>query len=158
MREQHYDVRTQAKDGLALGVASTNISPILAAFPIQAEGKDKSTVIDVTKVFTSDQAPFSAAGPVGGTGVDLSRSYIDRVTAFPENIETRSMLTFSTPAARTALIHYSLDLLPEHPMAPRFRDDRVGFFGTSFTTYGRAEEKAVDLTYIDRFPAYQEEP
>ena len=158
MREQHYNVRTKAKDGLAIGVASTNISPILAAFPIQAEGKGKSCVIDVTRVFTSDQAPFSAAGPVGASGVDLSRSYIDRVTAFPENIETRSMLTFSAPTAKTALIHYSLDLLPEHPMMPRYRDDRVGFFGTSFTTYGRSEEKAVDLTYIDRFRLIKRNP
>jgi len=105
LREQHYNVRTMAKDGLATGVAATNISPILFAFPIQAEGKSKSVVIDVTRLFSSDPAPFSAAGAVGGSGVDLSRSYIDRITAFPKNIETRSMLTFQTPAARTALIH-----------------------------------------------------
>ncbi len=36
LREQHYDVRTQAKDGIATGVEATNVSPILAAFPIQA--------------------------------------------------------------------------------------------------------------------------
>jgi hypothetical protein len=158
LREQHYDVRTQAKDGLAIGVAATNISPILVAFPIQAEGKQKTAVIDVTRLFTSDQAPFSAAGPVGGSGVDLSRSYIDRVTAFPKNIETRSLLTFQTPAARTALIHYSLDLLPEKPMAPRYRDDRVGFFGSTFTTYGRAEERAITLTYADRFRLEKKDP
>jgi len=158
LREKHYSIRTQAKDGLAIGVEATNISPILVAFPIQAEGKPKSVVIEVTRLFTSDQAPFSASGPVGATGVDLSRSYIERVTAFPKNIETRSMLTFQTPAARTALIHYSLDVLPEKPMAPRYRDDRVGFFGTSFTTYGRPEEKAVSLTYADRFRLEKKDP
>jgi len=158
MREQRYEVRTQSTDGLAIGVAATNVSPILAAFSIQAEGKEKSVVIDVTRLFTSDQAPFSVANVVGGTGVDGSRSYIDRVTAFPQNIETRSLLTFQGAAARTAVVHYSLDLLPEKPMAPRYRDDRVGFFGTGFTTYGRPEEKAVDLTYIDRFRLEKKDP
>ncbi len=158
MREQHYELRTTAKDGLAKGVASANVSPILAAFPIQAEGKEKSVVIDVTRLFLSDQAPFSVAGIVGGAGVDPSRSYIDRVTAFPTNIETRSLLTFAGAAARTAMVHYSFDLLPERPMAPRYRDDRVGFFGTSFTTYGRPEEKAVSLTYVDRFRLEKKNP
>jgi len=158
MREQRYNVRTESKDGLAIGVAAANIAPILVAFPIQAEGKPKTVVIDVTRLFTSDQAPFSVSGPVGGSGVDLARSYIDRVTAFPKNIETRSLLTFQTPAARTALVHYSLDLLPEKPMAPRYRDDRIGFFGTTFTTYGRSEEKAVTLTYADRFRLEKKHP
>jgi len=158
LREQHFDIRSQAKDGLATGVEMANISPILAAFPIQAEGKDKSAVIDVTKLFTSDQAPFSAGTRVGGSGVDLSRSYIDRVSDFPTNIETRSMLTFQTPEAKTALVHYSLDLLPEKPMKPRLFDDRVGFFKTNFTVYGRPEEKAVSLAYIDRFRLEKKDP
>ena len=158
MRERHFNVRTQSKDGLAYGVDMTNISPILAAFPIQAEGKDKAAVVDVTRLFTSDQAPFTAGTRIGASGVDLSRSYIERVSAFPTNIETRSMLTFQSPAAATALIHYSLDLLPEKPMMPRYRDDRVGFFGTNFTAYGRSEEKAVALTYIDRFRLEKKDP
>ncbi len=158
MREQHYNVRTQAKDGLASGVAMTNISPILAAFPIQAESKDKSAVVDVTRLFTSDQAPFSAGSKVGASGVDLSRSYIERVSDFPTNIETRSQLTFQAPEAKTAMVHYSLDILPEKPMMPRYRDDRVGFFGTTFTVYGRPEEKAMTLTYADRFRLEKKDP
>ena len=158
MREQRYNVRTQSKDGLAYGLQMANIAPILAAFPIQAEGKEKSAVVDVTRLFTSDQAPFTAGTRIGASGVDLARSYIDNVSAFPTNIETRSMLTFQAPAAATALIHYSLDLLPEKPMAPRYRDDRVGFFGTSFTAYGRPEEKAVSLTYVDRFRLEKKDP
>ncbi|MDR3689215.1 MAG: zinc-dependent metalloprotease [Fimbriimonas sp.] len=158
MREQRYNVRAQAKDGLAYGVEMTNIAPIIAAFPIQAESTDKSVVIDVTKLFTSDQAPFSVGSRIGGSGVDLARSYIDRVSDFPTNIETRSMLTFQAPEARTSLVHYSLDLLPEKPMKPRYRDDRVGFFGTSFTVFGRPEERAVSLTYIDRFRLEKKDP
>lgn len=158
MREQNYGMRTDSKGGIGVGVAAANISPILSAFSIDAEGKDKSMVVDVTRLFTSDAAPFNAGASMGASGVDLARSYIDRVSAFPTNIETRSLLTFQAPSAKTAMIHYSLDLLPEKPMMPRYRDDRVGFFGTGFTMYGGSKEKVVSETYIDRFRLEKKDP
>lgn len=158
LRELHYNMRTDSHGALGVGVAAANISPILASFPVEANGQDKSAVIDVTRLFTSDQAPFSVGTMLGSTGVDLTRSYIDRVSDFPTNIETRSMLTFGSPTAKTALIHYSLDLLPEKPMQPRFRDDRIGFFGTSFTIFGSPEQKVLTKTYIDRFRLEKKDP
>ncbi len=158
MREKNFSMRSEAKDGLDLGVNMASIAPILSSFAMEAEGKDKSAVIDVTRLFTTDQAPFSVAGSVGSSGVDLSRSFVEKVSAFPINIETRSWLTFGAPAAKTALVHYSLCELPDKPMMPRYRDDRVGFFGTNFTVYGRPDEKAVDQTYIDRFRLEKKDP
>lgn len=159
MREQHYNMRTDAQGaGLGVGVASANVAPILAAFPVETEGEGKTAVIDVTRLLTSDQAPFAVGTTLGATGVDLTRSYIDRVSDFPTNIETRSMLTFSSPTAKTALIHYSLDLLPEKPMQPRYRDDRVGFFGTNFTLYSNSDNKVLNRTYIDRFRLEKKDP
>jgi len=62
------------------------------------------------------------------------------------------MLTFQTPAARTALIHYSLDLLPEKSRwRPRYRDDRVGFFRLVVHDLRPRRRERVSLTYIDRF-------
>ena len=158
LREKRYDVRSIAKDGLDLGVNLATISPILFAFPLEAEGANKSAVIDVTRLFTTDAAPFTAGTAIGASGVDLSRSFIERVNAFPTNIETRSQLTFGAPTAKTAVVHYSLDILPEKPMMARYRDDRVGFFATSFTVFGRPEEKTVDLSYINRFRLEKKDP
>jgi len=158
LREQHFDMRTDSHGSIAVGVAAANISPILASFPVEAESSDKAAVVDVTKLFTSDMAPFAVGTRLGSTGVDLTRSYVDRVSDFPTNIETRSMLTFSSPTAKTALIHYSLDLLPEKTMQPRLRDDRVGFFGTTFTFYGSNENKTETRTFIDRFRLEKRDP
>ncbi len=158
LRELHYNMRTDSQGSVGVGVAAANISPIIASFPVETEGKDKAPVIDVTKLFTNDMAPFNVGQRLGSTGVDLTRSYIDRVSDFPQNIETRSMLTFSSPNALTAMIHYSLDVLPEKPMKPRYRDDRVGFFGTTFTVYGSPEEKVVTKTFADRFRLEKKDP
>ena len=158
MVEHNYDIRSAVKDGLATGVDMANVQPIIEQFPIEALGKDDSAVIDVTHLFTSDGQPFSVGPILDASGTDDNRSYIDRVSDFPKNIETRSLLTFSGPPAKTAYVHYSLDLLPKKPMMGRYRDDRIGFFGTTFTVFGRPEEKAMSETYIDRFRLEKKDP
>ena len=99
---------------------------------------------------------------MGGGGVDPSRSYIDRVKAFPTNIETRSSLTFMSSgpvsSAVTATIHYSLDLLPETPMMGRLKDSRIGYFTQGFVEYGRPEGRAVPREFINRFRLEKKDP
>ncbi len=157
VREQRYDVRS-AGNGMDLGVKWATIPPIVTSFPVEAESATKSAVIDVTRLFTQDQPPFSVGAVVGASGVDLSRSYIEKVSAFPTNIETRSQLTFAAPSPKTAIVHYSLVQLPEKQIMARFRDDRVGFFGTNYTVYGHPDQKAVDQTIINRFRLEKKDP
>lgn len=158
MRERQFNMRTTAKDGLAEGVRESNIDPIIGSFDVETEGKNKSAVVDVSRQFLSDAAPGTAGPALQAAGVDPGRSYIDRVTAFPTNIETRSWLTFGAPSAKTALVHYSLDLLPEKPMMGRYRDDRVGFFSTGFQLYDEGQNKAQNLSYINRFRLEKKNP
>ena len=78
-----------------ISVDSANNDTIVASFPVEAEGKDRSTVILVTPMFTTDFADLSVKGAVGAAAsVDESRSYLSDVKAFPTNIEVRSVLTF----------------------------------------------------------------
>ena len=54
----------------------SNNDTIVASFPVEAEGKDRSTVILVTPMFTTDFADLSVKGTAGGAAsVDESRSY-----------------------------------------------------------------------------------
>ena len=129
-------------DGKAVrsSVESANQDTIAAAFNVEAEGKDRSTVILTTPLFTTDISDLSVKRAVGTAGgVDESRSYLAEVKAFPTNIEVRSLLTFrgagsggrgrgpAAPAASagpgrssSALVHYSLAMLPEKPMKGRY--------------------------------------
>ncbi|MBV6459124.1 MAG: hypothetical protein HONBIEJF_02267 [Fimbriimonadaceae bacterium] len=160
MRAVPYSMRTHDKGSLKIGMEMSSVEPILSAFDILTEGKDKSAVIDVTRYFTSDPAEFSAKGIVRGSGADPARSYVDRVNAFPKNIETRSLLTFTSPAASGAsvLVHYSLVQLPEKPMLPRLKDSRIGYFSQFFDEYGRPENRMVQRGYINRFRLEKKDP
>jgi hypothetical protein len=164
LRLVDHSMRASDDDGLKAGVAANTVEPIVGIYNVLAEGKDKSAVIDVSGLFMSDPADFSVRGVVGGAGVDPSRSYIDKVKAFPENIETKSMLTFSTggrgfaASATTALVHYSLVLLPEQPMMGRLKDSRIGYFTQDFTEYGRPDYSAETRRFINRFRLEKKDP
>ncbi len=165
VRAPSYAMRSEGSGALAEGVAAASLPPIVAAFNIEAEGPDKSAVIEVTSVFLTDQSDF-VAGPRVGTGVDPSRSYIEKVTAFPTNIETRSFLTVTSSGglrtgrtvSATILVDASLVLLPDKPMTGRYADSRVGYFSTSFELYGSPKHRVEDKELIERFRLEKKDP
>ncbi|MHB1424211.1 MAG: zinc-dependent metalloprotease [Gemmataceae bacterium] len=153
-------------------VESASQDTIAAAFKVEAEGKDRSTVILATPLFTTDLVDLSVKRAVGTAGgVDESRSYLSEVKAFPTNIEVRSLLTFRgagaagrgrltgapAPAAAgegtssSALVHYSLAMLPEKPMMGRYFDSRVGYFTEVFENYDDPKPWVVRRQFITRY-------
>jgi hypothetical protein len=160
-------------------VESASQDTIVAAFKVEAEGKDRSSVILATPLFTTDMADLSVKGAVGSAGgVDEARSYLSEVKAFPTNIEIRSLLTFrgaggggrgrgpATPApaaegpgrSSSALVHYSLAMLPEKPMMGRYFDSRVGYFTERFENYDDPKTWVVRREFITRYRLEKKEP
>ncbi len=85
-------------DGKAVqsAVDSANMDSIIWSFAVEAEGKDRTTVINATPLFLSDIPDFSLKRGFSGAGsIDESRSFLEEVKAFPTNIEIRALLTFS---------------------------------------------------------------
>ena len=176
MRNVDYSVRAEG-EGKAIrrAVESATLEPIIEAFDVQTEGKDKAAVIDVTRLYTSNPQEFSVSSALNAGGVDPGRSYIDNIKSFPTNIEVRSLLTFSgggssfrivggrfvsgnSAGAVTALVHYSMVILPEKPMPARLYDSRVGYFTESFEAYGRPENRVVNREFITRYRLEKKDP
>ncbi len=164
-------------DGKAIQIAvdSANMDSIIYSFNVEAEGKDRTAVINATALYTTDIMDLSVKGAVGsGGGIDPNRSYIDDIKAFPTNIEARSLLTFTGgggggmfggkgfggggPKSYTALVHYSLVMLPERPMMGRFFDPRVGYFTRSFENYATPKTWMEKQQYITRFRLEKKDP
>lgn len=156
-------------DGKAIqeAVDSASAGSIIMSFNVEAEGRDRAAVINVTPLYSSDVPEFAAGRLAGaGAGIDASRSYVDEVKAFPTNIETRSLLTFRVGAsplgggARSVsiLVHYSMTLLPEKPMRPRFFDSRVGYFTQAFEDYTTANNWVEEKQYISRYRLEKKNP
>src|SRR5262249_30687014 len=88
------------KTPLAQTVRAANNDSIIRSFYIESldkNGKDDSVVIDVTSLFTTEVTEFSARTRLRARGFDASRSFIERVVSFPQNIEVEATHTFTNP-------------------------------------------------------------
>ena len=146
-------------------VRVNNYEPTLFAFSIKAFNNDSTAVvIDVTKLFSTDVLAISGLPnrlrkQYKVKRLDPSRSFINSMKSFPQNIEVKQDFTYdaSEPpsSASTGSIslqmNQSMILLPEKPMQPRLYDPRVGFFTVSQYDFGSEALKADQKTYIRRW-------
>jgi len=114
---------------------------------------------------------------LGARTMDDDRTFIDKVVAFPENINVEVTQTYSSPPggdgggggggffggsmrgnSGTVVSSYSMLKLPEEPMMPRLYDERVGYFTESTVDYGRPEHEAVRRRFITRYRLEKEDP
>jgi hypothetical protein len=154
-------------------VRAANYNPIVASFDVLAYGPDSATVIDVSRLFTNPPPELGPGQRLRGAA-DAQRSFIERVAAFPENIEVEATLTYAVPTqqqgqqtpapqpgpfgqaaarpgAASVLMHWSMVRLPATPMQPRLHDERVGFFSIRQQDYGRPDQRAATRRYITRW-------
>lgn len=149
---------------IAEAVENSNLAPILASFPIKALSKDSSgVVIEATPMLTKDIKPLgfpqNRRTAYRVARLDNERSYVNRVSSYPENIELRHVKTYfagQSPSSRadgsiTVEMSNSMILLPEEPMMRRLADERVGWFGRSTTDYSDEAQQSKIIRYIDRW-------
>lgn len=158
---------------IALSVASNNVGPILAAFPIQAFTRDSASyVLDVTDFFAGDTPAISGMSAAQRRQyqvrrLDPARSYINTVRAFPLNVEVRHTQTYDAaeppPPDRsgstiTLEMRQSIVILPKQPMRPRYADARVGIFAVERVNYGLDEQKAASQRFLRRWRLEPRDP
>jgi hypothetical protein len=149
---------------VSYAVAKSNFPPILAAFDLQCYNKDSSNmVIDASDLFTSDMTEFGLdrflREQVRVRRLDPKRSFVDTIKSFPGNIETEVTLTYdagqvpgdASLSTLSMVVHHSMVLLPEKPMAARLQDERVGYFGVTQYDYGYESQRAERRRYIARW-------
>ncbi len=172
MRSISYSV--YAKDSsspMFKSVTNSNIQPIAAAFDIKAFSKDSTGyVVDLTDFMNNDNDIFFFAPSVKSAlrigGLQNDRSYISEVRSYPINTEIRTVKTYNrssgpvfgqpAPAAMSAgfatfELNTSILLLPIVPMKPRYYDDRVAYFTTSFTDFDADPQGVKNTSMITRW-------
>ncbi|MUU77131.1 zinc-dependent metalloprotease [Winogradskyella endarachnes] len=156
-----------AADSLPINVSvkANNYESTLYAFDIKAFSKDSSAVvIDVSSFYGSDVKSISGLSSrlrsaYKVKNLDKSRSFINSVKSFPENIEVIQDFTYNAakPPVNTGdetisvQMNQSMILLPKTPMQPRLFDERVGWFTLSKYDYSSEELKADRKTYLRRW-------
>ena len=176
LRSISYAIVADRSQPIARAVEAANNDSILMAFNVEAVGKDEAPVIEVTRLFSTEVPEFSARARVRSQTFDASRSFVERASAFPENIEVEATHTYSTgvqipnagpqanpqnaprPGSASIVMHYSMVKLPEKPMMPRLFDERVGYFTVQQMDYGQDEHRAPRRRYIARWRLEKKDP
>lgn len=180
LRNVNYNVVADPKLPIAQAVEASNNDTILMAFNVAAWGPNNdSAVIEVGRLFTTDIFEFSARQRLNATTMDPTRSYVERISPYPQNIEAEASQTYTriappagapqapanpftgagmNPGSATVVLHFSMVKLPENPMMPRVFDERVGYFSINNMDYGRNEHRAQQRTYITRWRLEKKDP
>jgi hypothetical protein len=159
LRSLTFDLAADSTLPVYQAVEQASYPPIVGMFNILAYGPDSSAVINVTPLYTTNVPEFVAARG----NLDDRRSFVERVTAFPENVEVEATQTFTPenpPDAQrglgpipvqSILAHWSMVRLPDRPMMPRLADKRVGFFEVRQTDFGTSQHRSVSRAFITRW-------
>ncbi len=163
-----------APDSLPISrsVRMNNYEPIIASFDVKAIGPDSTTtVVEVNSLFESDVPAISGLqgwlrSAYQVRRLDGSRSYIERVRAYPQNVEVRHVMTYeamnppssSNTNSISLLMNQSMVLLPAEPMRPRHYDYRVGWFTVTQLDFGSDEQKAATRSLIRRWRLEPSDP
>jgi hypothetical protein len=178
LRAVNYNIVADPSSEIAEAVRNSNQDTILMAFPVAAWGPNESAVIEVGRLFTTDIFEFSARQRLNATTMDATRSYIERISSFPENIEAEATHTYTriappagapapanpfaaagmSPGSATVVLHHSMVKLPENPMMPRLFDERVGYFSVGTMDYSRPEHRAQERRFITRWRLEKKDP
>jgi len=178
LRNVDYQTRAAVEGSFQKTVELANLEPILLTFDVKAYGPNAAPVVDVTPILINDVSEFSPKKQLNAIRLDPSRSFIEKVKAFPTNVEMNVLQTYialPTPPnnpfgggndgpsrdtstdAVTVVLHHSLLTLPEKPMKPRLEDDRVGFFTTGYYQFG-GENRVKNIQYINRWRLEKKDP
>lgn len=178
LRDVNFGLTADPKQPIALAVKAANNDAIVMSFPVAAFAKTGDPVIEVTRLFTADLPEFSARQRLGATGVDQTRTFIEHISTYPDNVEAEVTITYTRnagpggtqggrgairpgqmqPGSATVVLHHSMVKLPEKPMTPRIFDERVGYFTSSAMDYSRDEYKAERVRYIARWRLEKKDP
>lgn len=180
LRNINYSVVANPNLPIAEAVQNANHEAILMSFNVAAWGPNNDTaVIEVSRLFTTDVFEFNAKQRLNATTMDTSRSFIDRISPFPTNIEAEATQTYTrvppppgapaapanpfgaagmNPGSATVVLHHSMVKLPENPMMPRLFDDRVGYFSIANMDFGRTEHRAQERRFITRWRLEKKDP
>jgi len=184
LRNVSYEVVADHSNPVSLAVRNVSNETVIMAFPIEALGAEGAPVVDVTRLFTTEVAEFSPRAMLRARGFDAARSFLERVRAYPINIEVEASHTYTSPiealatgaptptppsppspmsaamrpGSATLLMHFSMVKLPEQPMRPRLYDERVGYFNIRQYDYSRQEHRAPRRTYIVRWRLEKKDP
>ena len=101
LRNVRYNIVADSAHEMARAVEASTFAPVVGSFNVESYGPDSAAVIDVTRLFTAPPGELGPGATLRGAP-DAARSFIERVAAYPTNVEVEALLTGSGSATPNA--------------------------------------------------------
>ncbi|WP_017302815.1 zinc-dependent metalloprotease [Spirulina subsalsa] len=147
---------------------------VLQVLPVAATHPTRNSIlVDFTRLLLSQDDVSGLANSLGANySIDSDKSYLNKVRAFPENIELNVVYGFSSgsrgplpipsipdPRSFNLGVHYSISQLPQdNRYVPRLADDRVGYFINTYQDVGDTRSRDPVVRYIRRWRLEPQDP
>ncbi|MEM9701263.1 MAG: DUF5117 domain-containing protein, partial [Planctomycetota bacterium] len=152
--EPNVDIRTTEKEAKA-SVDRLFTDRVLMEIPIVTIGPGGGPVIDMDALCVGRAGQFFP-------GTSISRLSprvfsIEKAKAFTQNVE----IAYEIPTGNGTLktLHYSFSVLKPTPgFKPRAADQRIGYFTTAYSDYGKYQDDETRIRYITRWHLAKADP
>ncbi len=127
---------------------------VLLDLPILTMSPRGGPVIDGDQLLVGNAATFFGSD---GRSRNAALAKIVKAKAFPKNIELAFELPNSSGNLQT--LYYSISEIPQNTgYSPRVADQRIGYFTTSYSDYGKYKDDEVDINFINRWHLQKRDP
>ena len=124
---------------------------VILDVPILTMGPSGTPVIDMNNLLISQSSRF-----FGFRASNSNLVTIKKAKAFPKNIEVAFEVpttgNFPVLSGTLQTLHYSISAISSSPgYQPRIADERIGYFTTAYSDYGKYKDDEVRVRYINRW-------
>ncbi len=148
------DVRARGDDESKESVKRLFTGQVLLDLPILGISPRGGILIDGDQMLVGNATVFFGGD---GRSKNPGLAKIVKHKAFPSNIE----LAFELPdiTGKLQTLHYSISEIPQSTgYQPRVADQRIGYFTTAFSDYGKYKDDEVEINYINRWHLQKRDP
>jgi len=152
--EPNLEIRSTGDNESKSSVKRLFTDRVLLDVPILAFQPNGGPIIDLDSLLVDNAATF-----FGGSARGLRRNLMQIKTAkaFPENVEIG--IEVPTAGGQLRTFHYSISLIsPTKGFKPRRADERVGYFTTTYTDFGKYEEDETQVRFANRWHLEKADP
>jgi hypothetical protein len=152
--EPNLEIRSTGDNESKSSVKRLFTDRVLLDIPILSIQPNGGPIIDLDALLVDNASTFFGSS---ARGLRRNLMQIKTAKAFPENVEIG--IEIPTAGGQLRTFHYSISLIaPNKNFKPRRADERVGYFTTAYTDFGKYEEDETKVRYANRWHLEKADP
>jgi hypothetical protein len=158
LMDPNIDIRSGGDPESQSSVNRLFTDKLLTEVPILTMSPEGSPIIDLNQLLIGQSNLFFGGGRSGASGIrNPNIVTVKKAKVFSKNVE----VAFEVPsgAGQLQTLHYSIsEITPNSRYQPRKADERIGYFTTGYSDYGKYVTDDTRIRYINRWHLEKRDP